>query len=314
MRAIVYDTYGPPEVLESRLVPSPEPGPGQVRVRVRAAGLNPKDSLLRRGKLRRLAGDHFPRRVGFDVAGVVNALGPGVTRFRPGDEVFGMKNGWDGGTVAEEVCLDVDELTFKPARLGFEEAAAVPLAALTALQALRDHGVLTAGQRLLIHGASGGVGLFAIQLARLMGAQVTTTSSARNLELCTLLGAHHAWDYSKQTGLEPGCQWDVFFDVFGNRNFGAVRPVLKPRGIYVSTVPSIRLVMQQGLSWLSAKRARLVVVNSNRADLERLGQWLQDGGVRPVIDRVLPLTQVAEGQAHVETKRARGKVVIRVDG
>lgn len=312
MRAIVYDQYGPPSVLESRLLPSPVPGQGEVLISVRAAALNPKDSLVRKGKFRRITGEKFPRQLGFDVAGVVHALGPGVTRFRPGDEVFGMKNGWAGGTVAEEVCLSTDELALKPKHLTFEQAAALPLAAMTALQALRDVGAVKPGQRVFIHGASGGVGVYAIQLAKVLGAHVTTTSSAKNLEFCRQLGANDAWDYTQKSGLEKGANWDVFFDVFGNRSFGEARPSLAPKGIYISTVPSVRIAVQHALTRWFGKSARLVVVKSNAADLERLAQWADDGKLSAVVDRVLPFTEVAEAQAHIETKRARGKVVIRV--
>ena len=312
MRAIVYDRYGSPEVLESRLLPSPQPGPGEVLLSVRAAALNPKDSLIRKGKFRRMTGDRFPRQLGFDVAGVVHALGPGVTRFRPGDEVFGMKHGWAGGTVAEEVCLSLDELALKPKRLSFEEAAAVPLAGLTALQALRDEGRLTTGQRVILHGASGGVGGFATQVARLLGAQVTTTSSARNVALCLQLGAHEAWDYTEKTGLAKGSNWDVFFDVFGNRGVGEVRGALSSKGTYVSTVPSVTIAVQHLATHLTSKRARLVVVKPNPVDLELLAKWCDEGKLKPVLDRVFPFTEVAEAQALIETRRARGKVIIRV--
>ena len=312
MRAIVYERYGPPEVLEVRELPFPVPAAGEVLVSVRAAALNPKDSLIRKGKFRRFARDRFPRLLGYDVAGVVRSVGDGVTHWRAGDEVFGMKNAWAGGTVAEEVCLPADELALKPKRLSFEEAAALPLAGLTALQALRDEGRLQPGQRVLINGGSGGVGVFAIQVARALGAHVTTTSSARNLELCRSLGAAAAWDYATQNGLTAGAGWEVFFDVFGNRRFGQVREALGPRGTYVSTVPGAQTVLLHFLTRFFPRRARLVVVKSNTRDLEQLAQWVDAGALRPVIDRVVPFTDVSAGQAHVETRRARGKVVVRV--
>jgi NADPH:quinone reductase-like Zn-dependent oxidoreductase len=312
MRAIVYERYGSPEVLEVRELPSPAPGAGEVLVRVRAAALNPKDSLVRKGKFRRITGKRFPKVLGYDVAGVVSALGPGVTRLKVGAEVFGMKQAWAGGTVAEEVCLLEDELSLKPAGIGFEDAAALPLAALTALQALRDEGRVKPGQRVLINGGSGGVGVFAIQVARALGAHVTTTSSARNLEFCRALGAHETWDYTKQTGLEPGANWDVFFDVFGNRSFGKVRGALGPKGTYVSTVPAPATVFLHLATRFFAKRARLVVVKSNSRDLAQLTKWVDAGTLKAVVDQVVPLEEVGRGQAHIETKRARGKVVVRV--
>ncbi len=154
--------------------------------------------------------------------------------------------------------------------------------------------------------------MFAIQLARALGAHVTTTSSARNLELCRSLGAHEAWDYAAKNGLESGAGWDVFFDVFGNRRFCQVRSSLSPSGTYVSTVPAVNTVVMHGLTSFFARRARLVVVKSNAIDLEQLAQWVAAGTLCAVVDRVVPFTEVGSGQAHVETKRARGKVVVRV--
>ena len=312
MRAIVYERYGPPEVLEVRELPSPAPLAGEVLISVRAAALNPKDSLIRKGKFRRVTGTRFPRRLGYDVSGVVRAVGEGVTRLRAGDEVFGMKNGWAGGTVAEEVCVLERELAVKPKGLSFEDAAAIPLAGLTALQALRDEGRVQPGQRVLINGGSGGVGVFGIQVARALGAHVTTTSSARNLELCRSLGAQEAWDYAVQPGLADGAGWDVFFDVFGNRSFGQARRALGPKGTYVSTVPGAPLVVLHFATRFLSRRARQVVVKSNTRDLEQLAKWVEAGSLRAVIDRVVALDEVAAGQAHLETKRARGKVVVRV--
>ena len=312
LRAIVYDRYGPPEVLTSRELPAPTPRPGEVLLDVRAAALNPKDSFIRKGRFSFITGHRFPRRLGYDVAGVVRSHGAGVTGFGPGDPVFGMMNGLAGGTVAEQVCVPASELAPMPAGLSFEEAAALPLAALTALQALRDDGRLRPGQRVLLHGASGGVGGFAIQIARVLGARVTTTSSARNLGQCLGLGADEAWDYAQRDGLEPGAGWDAFFDIFGNRSFQRARPALGPRGAYVTTVPGLRIAVQQVLTLPLRQRARLVLVRSRRRDLDQLARWVVEGRLRPVIDRVVTLDEVAAAQAHIETKRARGKVVVRI--
>lgn len=312
MRAIVYDRYGPPEVLQVRELGSPVPRAGQVLLRVRAAALNPKDSLVRKGKFTAISGKKFPRLLGYDVAGVVAALGPGITRFKVSDEVYGMKQEWAGGTAAEEVCLLEDELAIKPAKLSFEDAAALPLASLTALQSLRDLGDVKSGSRVLINGGSGGVGVFAIQIARALGAHVTTTSSAKNLEFCRSLGAHETLDYATDNGMKPGANWDVFFDVFGNRSFFKVRAALGPRGTYISTVPAPVNVALHFATRLFGKRSRLIIVKSNGEDLEQLSKWVEAGILKPVVDRVVPLEETAAGQAHIETKRARGKVVVRI--
>jgi NADPH:quinone reductase-like Zn-dependent oxidoreductase len=314
MRAVVYERFGPPEVLEQRLVPAPIPQASEVLVRVKAAALNPKDSLIRKGKFVLFSGKRFPRMLGYDVSGIVESVGPGVSGFTAGDAVFGMRNGFDGGTVAELVAVKQDELALKPSALSFEEAAAVPLASLTALQALRDCGGLTAGGKVLIHGASGGVGVFAVQLARALGAHVTTTSSAKNLDFVRTLGADVALDYAVDTGLEATRGWDVFFDVFGNRSFAKVKASLGPSGVYVSTVPSAGIVLTDLLTrWQRGRRGRLVVVNSNAKDLSAVASFLAAGTLKPVIDRVVPMSEIAAAQAHIETKRARGKVVIRVE-
>lgn len=313
MRAIVYDRYGPPEVLVLRELPAPVPGPGEVLVRVKAAALNPKDSLIRKGKFKAATGASFPKLVGSDVAGVVEAVGARVTTLRPGDEVFGMKNGFAGATLAELAVLNADELAPKPATLSFEEAAALPLTTLTALQALRDLAQVTQGARVLLHGASGGVGVVAVQVAKALGARVTTTSSEKNLDLLRGLGADETLDYVKDRGLSPGRDWSCVFDVFGNLRFSQVKASLAPRGVYVTTVPALRNVVDDlRTRWLPFKRARLVVVKGNRADLEVVAALVAGGKLRAVIDRVLPLEQAAAAMAHVETKRARGKVVLRV--
>ena len=346
MRAIVYDRYGAPENLELRLMPAPVPNANEVLVRVRAASLNPKDSLIRKGKFkavlwvhsafaqtsRRARGDGrpagalplpsslsasspgFPKLLGYDLAGVVEAVGAKVTHFKVGDDVFGMKNGFSGSTLAEFAVAAEAELAKKPPSLSFEEAAALPLTSLTALQALRDLGKVSAGSRVLIHGSSGGVGVVAVQIAKALGATVTTTSSEKNLDFVRSLGADETLDYTKSIGLERGREWTCVFDVFGNQRFSKAASSLAKHGVYVTTVPSPRNVFDDVRTrWLPFKKARLVVVKSNRADLEVLSKLVSAGSLRAVIDRVVPLAQTAEGQAHIETKRARGKVVVTID-
>lgn len=314
MRAIVYDRYGAPENLELRLMPAPVPNANEVLVRVRAASLNPKDSLIRKGKFKAASGATFPKLLGYDLAGVVEAVGAGVTHFKVGDQVFGMKNGFTGSTVAELAVATEDELAKKPSSLSFEEAAALPLTSLTALQALRDLGNVTTGSRVLIHGASGGVGVVAVQIAKALQATVTTTSSEKNLDFVRSLGADETLDYTKSTGLERGREWACVFDVFGNQRFSKAAPSLAKHGVYVTTVPSARNVFDDlRTRWLPFKKARLIVVKSNRADLEVLSKLVTAGSLRAVIDRVVPLAETAAGQGHIETKRARGKVVVTID-
>jgi len=312
MRAVVFERYGAADVLEVREVAMPAPRRREVRVKVKAAALNPKDSFVRKGRFKLLTGSTFPKMLGYDFAGVVDGLGPDVPKEWQGAEVFGMRNGFDGGCIAEQVVASLDELTKKPAGLSFEEAAAVPLVSLTALQALRDDGRVTSGSRVLIHGASGGVGVHAIQIARALGANVTTTSSARNREHCRHLGAHETLDYEVDDALGVSGRWDCVFDVFGNLSFAKARSSLAPHGTFVTTIPGPNVIVDRAASLLTGKRARLVVVRSNRADLDIVARFIASHQLRPIVDRMFPLNETAAGQRYIETKRARGKVVIRV--
>ena len=313
MRVVEYERFGDESVLEVRERPTPAAGAGELLVRVRAAALNPKDVFTRKGQMRTFSGSRFPRRVGYDWAGEVAAVGPGVTGFAQGDALYGMIQQWAGGAVAEYAAVKVGELAPKPARLSFEEAAAVPLAALTALQALRDDAHLQPGQRVLINGASGGVGTFAVQIARALGGRVVAVASGRNRELLQQLGAHEVMDYTVQppTAVEP--KVDVFFDVFGNQPFARARAALTPTGTWVSTVIRAHVALAHLRTlFFTSQRARLVLVRSNRADLELLGRWAEEGALRPVLEAVLPMEEVAQAQRQLSTKRTRGKVVLRV--
>ena len=309
MRAIVYERYGDADVLAVRDVgPPAAPGPRQIHVRVAAAALNPKDILVRKGKFKLLTGSSFPRGVGYDFAGTI----VGGARFAPGTRVFGMVNGWRGRTLAEELVCSADECEVMP-DVTFEEAAAIPLAGQTALQALRDLGGVRPGASVCINGASGGVGVFAVQIAKKLGARVTTLSSARNVELCRTLGADETLDYARDDPFTRRRAFDVIFDVFGNRAFGPARAALTPHGTFVSTVPSRGIF----LDWLRtavgrSQRARLVTVRSRAADLATLRGWIEHGGLKSIVDRVYPLDQAVDAQRFLETKRARGKVIVKV--
>ncbi len=313
MKAALYERYGASDVLRVADVPTPRLGEGEALVRVRAAALNPKDVLLRMGKLPFfVASFGFPKRVGFDWAGEVVALGRADPRVRVGDALYGMIQSSRAGACATFAAVRLAECAAKPVGLDFEQAAAIPLAAQTALQALRDVAHVTPGDRVLVNGASGGVGTFAVQLAREMGAHVTTTSSAANLALCTELGADVALDYATGDPLAAG-PYDVVFDVFGNRPFAAVRRAMRPRATHVSTVLRGHVFAGIAKTLASAQRARLVVVRSRRADLEHLGRLVTAGRLRPIVDCVFGLDEIREAEDRVATKHARGKVVVRVE-
>lgn len=313
MRAVVYDRYGTPDVLEIREVPAPTPGRDQLLVRVHAAALNPKDVLVRKGKFRWATGRAFPRGVGYDWAGHVVAAGPGTSVPAGGGPLFGMVNGWRGITCAEYAVVNVNECARAPGRVPLAEAAAVPLAGLTALQALRDVGHVREGQSVCVNGGSGGVGTLAIQIACILGARVTSVSSARNLGACAELGAHETLDYARDDPFARASRYDVVFDVFGNHRFANVRHALVPSGTYVSTVPSRAILWDQArTSAFARQRARLVTVRSVAADLEVLRAWMDEGRLRPVVDRLVPINDIRDAQRYLETKRARGKVVITI--
>ena len=317
MRALVYDRYGRLDVLAFRDMPVPEARRNEILVRVRAAALNPKDSFVRKGRFRAVSGRSFPKRVGADFAGEVVAVGAGVpeaSQLEAGTRVFGMLQEWTyrRGTVAEYVAVAPQELGPMPASLSFEQAAALPLVSLTALQALRDVAGLRAGDTLCIHGASGGVGTAAIQIGVALGAVVTSTSSAANLTLCRSLGAREALDYAADDPFAATRSYRVILDAFGNFSLNRVKHALSEDGVYVTTVPSARIVADTLRTLVGRRRARLVIVRPRRADLATLAGHVEAGRLRPVIDRVVPFEEAIEGMRHLETKRARGKIVISI--
>ncbi|GAC1623108.1 MAG: NAD(P)-dependent alcohol dehydrogenase [Nevskia sp.] len=312
MKAAIYDRYGAVEVLEVRELPRPEPARGELLVKVAAAAVNPKDALTRSGKFRRLAGPSFPKRVGYDFAGTVASVGEAVPGFAPGEAVFGMLNGWAAGSCAEYLIAQAGELARKPARLSFDEAAALPLAAQTALQALRDLAAVKADSRVLIHGASGGVGTLAVQIAKALGAEVTALCGADSAALVKSLGADVVHDYRRQEPAALGERYDCIFDVFGNQSFGRLKARLRPRGVYVTTVPNARNVLDHLRTRLwPGRRARLVVVKSRRRDLETLSGWVESGRLRALIAAVVPLSEIRHAHELIQTRRTHGKIIVK---
>jgi NADPH:quinone reductase-like Zn-dependent oxidoreductase len=313
MQAAIYERFGTPEVLEVRDIPQPVPGAGEVLVRVRAAAINPKDALTRAGKFQRFSGTDFPRLTGLDYAGDIAALGAGVSGLAVGDAVFGMLNGWKGGACAEYVVAKLGEFAPKPAELGYAEAAAIPLAAQTALQALRDLGRIGPNSRVCIHGASGGVGGFAVQIAKALGADVTALCGASSAAMVWDLLADQVYDYAKQPPASLDQRFDCFFDVFGNQSFAGVKRQLAPRGVYISTVPSRRnLIDHVRTRFWPGRRARLVVVKSRRADLETLAQWVVEKRMMPMLAARVPLAEIRRAHELIQTKRTHGKIIIDI--
>jgi NADPH:quinone reductase-like Zn-dependent oxidoreductase len=327
MKAIRFERYGPPEVLELRDVDMPAVGDDELLVRVRAASVNPLDWHFMRGSpyvVRMMAGLSRPRasvgKLGADMAGSVEAVGKNVTRFRPGDEVFGGLN--DRGTLAEYLSISQDGAVLaKPANLTFEEAASVPVAAVTALQALHDKGRIQPGHKVLVNGASGGVGTFAVQIAKAFGAQVTGVCSTRNAETAVSIGADQVIDYAREDFTQVRGRYDVVVDIAGNRTLAETRRVLVPKGVLVAAGgpnqgrwigPLGRLVTMAVLSPVVSQRMASFLAHQNQADLAVLRELLETGKVRPVLDRTYPLSDTAKAIAYLEQGHARGKVAITV--
>lgn len=323
MKAIVYRRYGTPEVLEAQEMETPRAGDGQVLVRVRAAGINPYDWHHLTGTpyfLRLMAGLRRPKQpvLGLDFAGQVEAVGPGVTRLRVGDEVYGMRM----GAFAEYLTVREDAVEIKPANLSFEQAAAVPLAALSALQALRDKGRIRPGQRVLINGASGGIGTFAVQLARWFGADVTGVCSTRNVELVWSVGADRVIDYTRDDFVASGQRYDLIVDVAGNRSIADRRRALTPTGTLVviggpktgrwlgPLASSVRLAAAARFS--GRQRLLGMLTKPSRADLALLRELIEAGKVTPVIEHVYPLDELGQALQHGGLGHAQAKIVITV--
>ncbi len=320
MRAAAINGYGGSDRLAVRDLPDPgPPGPGQVLLRVRAAGVNPLDWKIRRGSLRLLMPAKLPLVLGYDVAGEVVEIGPEVTRFQPGDAVFGTVDVIrQGGSYAELALARDSALSAKPEALSFEEAAALPMAGLTALQALRDKGELAAGERVLVNGAAGGVGHFAVQIAFALGAHVTAVTSRGNLGFVRSLGAHEVIDYEEEDFAGRDETWDVVFDAVNSQTYADCEPVLSPDGgIYIATLGGPRLMIWLGLTSLGGlfgqrRRARLVMVKHRADDLAFLARLVSQGRLRPEIQEVFSLEEIREAHDLSESGHVRGKVVVRV--
>ncbi len=325
MKAIVHCEYGGPDVLELANVEKPAPADSQVLVRVRAASVNPLDLTIRGALvLRPLFGLRKPKdtRLGVDYSGTVEAVGKNVTNFKPGDEVFGGKT----GALAEYVCVLADRsVVLKPANMTFEQAASVPVAAITALQGLRDKGKIQAGQKVLINGASGGVGTFAVQIAKSFGTEVTGVCRTRNVDLVRSIGADHVIDYTKEDFSKGDQRYDLIFDLVGNHSFSERRRILNPNGICV-------MAGIGGAGWHDGFATRLLgelnayvrsrfvsqkfiayIAEFNKKDMMVLADLMQSGKVTPVIDQTYKLNETADALRYLEQGHARGKVVINLE-
>ena len=323
MKAVVYRCYGSPEVLNVEEVPKPTPNENQVLVKVHAASINPLEWHYMEGKpyfMRSMSGIGAPEdpALGVDFSGTVEAVGQKVTKFKVGDEVFGGRDGALGQYV---VVREAGSIVLKPANMTFEQAAAVPVAAVTALQGLRDSGKVHAGQKVLINGASGGVGTFAVQIAKSMGAEVTGVCSTRNVELVKSLGADHVIDYTREDFTQGTQKYDVIFDAVGSHSLSEYRRVMTPGGIFVivggpSTDPwigpMIAPLKAKLLEPFVSQKFQFFLADINPNDLGVLSSLMQAGKLTPTIDRTYPLSDIRAAMRYLLAGHARGKVVIEV--
>jgi NADPH:quinone reductase-like Zn-dependent oxidoreductase len=323
MKAVVCTRYGPPDVVQIADVEKPVPKDNEVLIKVRAASVNPYDWHFMRGTpylLRIAAGLRKPKdkRLGVDVAGQVEAMGRDVTQFKAGNAVFGLCR----GAFAGYACTPESKLGMKPENVTFEQAAAVPIAAFTALQGLRDKGRIQPGQRLLINGAAGGVGTFAVQIAKSFGADVTGVCSTRNVDMVRSIGADRVIDYTQEDFTTGTQRYDLILDCVGNHSLSACRHVLSPNGTYIIVGGPTgkwmigflaRLIKALVLSWFVSHRLVVVGAKSRKEDLTILHDLMKSGKVTPVIDRRYTLSEVPEAIRYLEEGHARGKVLITLD-
>jgi NADPH:quinone reductase-like Zn-dependent oxidoreductase len=320
MKAVIYEKYGPPDVIQLKDIEKPTPSDDEVLVKIHAASVNAYDwhFLTADIFLIRLMGGGLLKpkntRLGADMAGRIEAVGKNVKQFQAGDDVFGMVN----GSFAEYTCAPESALALKPVNTSFDEAAAIPMAAITALQGLRDEGQIRAGQKVLINGASGGVGTFAVQLAKSFGAEVTAVCSTRNLEQARSIGADHVIDYTKEDFTNNGQQYDLVFAANGYHSLSAYKRALTPRGIYLMAGGSMAQIFQAMLlgsmmSETGGRKMAGVSAKRNQNDLVFIKELFETGKIKSVIDKRYPLSEAAEALRYLGEGHARGKVVISVD-
>lgn len=313
MKAVVINQYGSAEVLQYTDIEKPSIKANQMLIKVHATSVNPVDWKIRNGLLKFLPGSKFPIILGFDVAGEVVQVGERVQHFKPGDSIFAYYQEMIGGAYAEYVTVSEQVAALKPENMTYEQAAAVPLVATTALQALRDAGQIKPGQQVLINGSSGGVGTFAVQIAKALGTEVTAVCSTKNIDLVKSLGADRVIDYTQQDFTQESTQYDIIFDTVAKQSVSRCKGALKPNGIYLATLPTPDNLLQSSLTLLwPGKKVKLILARSNGKDLTYLKELIEAGKIRSVIDRTYPLSQVAEAHTYSEQGHAAGKIVMTV--
>ena len=313
MKAAIIDRYGSTDVLQIKEVAKPQIESDQMLVKVHASSVNPIDWKIRKGLLKNRSGNDFPMLLGYDVSGEVIEVGDRISQFHPGDLIYARLDQSTGGAYAEYAAVSKRVAAAKPTNMTHEEAATVPLAAMTALQALENKGNIAAGQKVLINGASGGVGIFAVQIAKALKAEVTGVCSGSNVEMVKSLGADRVINYKEQDFTKDSVEYDIVFDVVGKSTPPECKSVLKPDGVYITTQPTPDEKLKEWQQDLMPKqKAKVIMLQSNAQDLVYLTRQIEAGKIKTVIDRTYPLSEIADAHAYSETEHAAGKIAIAI--
>lgn len=313
MKAAIIEQYGGPEVIRIAEIPKPVPGPDEVLIKIFAASINPVDWKIRKGNLKMMLSKKFPKILGIEFSGIIEETGENVKNFRKGQRVFAGKS-YEGGGYAEYALAESSRTILIPDNVSFEEASTMAVAGMTALQGLRNKGRLKSGMDVIVNGASGGVGTYAVQIAKVLGAKVTAVCSAKNFDLLKSLGADVLIDYKEVDFTRLPKKYNIVFDAVGYRTFWQTRKVLKKKGIYVNISPSIPLYITSLVTLLNpGKKSKGFMLHPDMDDLKEVMQMIAEKKIKVVIDKVFPLDKIAEAHAYSETERAKGKIVLSIN-
>ena len=315
MKAAVIREFGPPYVFHIENMPMPVIKEDEVLVKVHASSVNPIDWKTRKGNLKFILGSAFPIILGYDVSGEVVETGKRVKKFKKGDLVFSRLDRKFGGAYAEYAVGSESTFALKPEKLSHEEAAAIPLAALTALQGLRDLGKMKKDDKVLLIGAASGVGHFAVQIVNILGGESWAVSSLRHQKLIDSLNPSHFIDYTREDYKQLDGQFDIVFDIVGTETFLTCKHLLRPKGIYITTLPRPKVLIHRAITmFVTQKKVKTFVMKSHGTDLELLNKWMEEGKFRVNIDRIFPLDKIADAHQYSEEGHAEGKIVIKISG
>ncbi len=312
MKKIIYETYGNADVLKLTDSPVPEPSKGEVLIKVMAAGINPVDYKVRNGSLRFIFRAKFPRTPGGEIAGIIEKNGPNASIFHTGDKVYAMLPIGVGG-YSEYVCVKEDLVSKMPENISFTEAAAIPLAGITALQSLRDRGHIRSWMHVLINGGSGGVGSLAIQIAKAYNSEVTAVCSEKNIEFVKNLGADHVINYEKEDFTQSNNQYDIIFDAVAKSSFSESKKVIKRKGSYITTIPKPSVMLRQIINPLLSRQVYGIMAKPGSDELNYLAKLVAEEKLKPPIEKVYELGEASDAHRHIETGRVRGKLVITIN-